>query len=540
MQRAARADLPGLSMNILQRLFRSDAAPSVAANTSHQGASRDDSAFHNWDPQGGSADADLLPDHDTLMHRSRDLARNNGMMAGGMQTMRDSIVGSVLRLSATPEYKLLGWEREAAREWGNATEAQFRSWFESTEVDAGRTLNGIGLTTLALSGSLLNGDACALPMWLPRAGDKWATKVMMVEADRLATPIEYTNRANIRKGIESDAYGAPVSYFFLKNHPGDSLAGLLGLDGNWGLMEYERVPAFTAWGRRRVLHLHDKERTGQSRGKPLVSAVMREFHMSGEYAANELKASLATSLVAAFLESNLDSESAAKLFGEEPRDAWATSVKQAQNIRRLQGAAIIPLPIGAKVNGFAPNRPNAAFSAFMENVERRIAAGMNLSREQLMKDFSKTNYSSARATLLEVWRYFMTRRRWLTDFWLRPLYELWLEEAVNAGVVDAPDFYANRYAYTRCRFIFGGRGWVDPVKEAQAAAIRMDAGLSTLEQECAEQGLDYEEVLDQLQLENRMREDRGLSPIGVAAKTAASVVVPKDDNAEKTDKEEVA
>ena len=39
----------------------------------------------------------------------------------------------------------------------------------------------------------------------------------------------------------------------------------------------------------------------------------------------------------------------------------------------------------------------------------------------------------------------------------------------RAGVIDAPDVYTKRYAYSRCRFIFGGRGWVDPVKEAEAA-----------------------------------------------------------------------
>ena len=71
------------------------------------------------------------------------------------------------------------------------------------------------------------------------------------------------------------------------------------------------------------------------------------------------------------------------------------------------------------------------------------------------------------------------------------------EEAVNKGLVDAPDFYENRYAYTRCKWIGPGRGWVDPVKEAQACQIRMNIGLSTLENECASQGLDWEEVLEQ-------------------------------------------
>ena len=77
-------------------------------------------------------------------------------------------------------------------------------------------------------------------------------------------------------------------------------------------------------------------------------------------------------------------------------------------------------------------------------------------------------------------------------------------------MIDAPGFYEKRYAYTRCRFIFGGRGYVDPVKEAEAANMRMETGLSTMEDECAEQGKDYEEVLDQQQIEARMRADRGL------------------------------
>ena len=121
------------------------------------------------------------------------------------------------------------------------------------------------------------------------------------------------------------------------------------------------------------------------------------------------------------------------------------------------------------------------------------------------------------------------------DYWLRPIYELWLEEAVNAGVVDAPGFYENRYAYTRCRFIFGGRGWVDPVKEATASKIRRESMVSTLEQECAEQGLDVEEVLDQQAIEKQMMLDRGLDPNADTPVTrAAASAPPESDN--KNDK----
>ncbi|WP_092939630.1 phage portal protein [Paracidovorax wautersii] len=507
-------------------------AASGASMSAYRGAAsgRDDVSVMTWNTGNGSADADLLPDLDVLTSRSRDLGRNNGLMAGAMQTKRDNIVGAVLRLSAKPEYKLLGWTLQQAREWGNITEAKFRSWADTTECDAGRTSTLLSLTQQALTGAMLNGDALALPLWLPRKGSRWGTRILTVESDRLSTPPWLASNPMVRAGIEFDEFGAPVAYHVQKHHPGD-------LSGNFavhtgGFQQWDRIPAFTAWGRRRVIHLHDKDRTGQSRGRPLVSAVMRDFKMAGDYASNELQSSVANSLVAAFIESNLSNDASAALFGKEPREAWNTSLGEMRgSVRQLKGSAMIPLPVGAKVSGFTPGRPNPAFEAFMLAVLRHIAAGMNMSYELLLKDFSKTNYSSARATLLEVWRYFNGRRRWLTDVFLRPVYELWLEEAVNAGEIDAPGFYDNQYAYCRARFIFGGRGWVDPVKEAQSAAMRIAAGISTLEIECAEQGLDYEEVLDQLAIEAAMRRERGLGPV------SAALLTPSKDKPEQDDGE---
>lgn len=513
------------------RHLKTTAAPASASRMGGFDAAGQRLSMANWNPVAGSADADLLPDLETLQARSRDLTRNNGLMAGGQQTLRDNVVGATLRLSAIPDYRLLGWDRERAREWGNFTEAKFRTWAETTECDAARTLNLLGLTLQAFGGSMLNGDALALPLWLPRAGLAWNTRLMLVEADRLVTPLALSARDDIRGGIEQDAYGAPVAYYLLKHHPGDRLSV------RTASQEWERVPAFTPWGRRRVVHLHDKERTGQSRGRPVVSAVMQEFHMLGKYANNELQASLANSLIAAFLESDMDPQQVPEVFGTDVAGTWSGFTQGNRRIRQMEGAAVLPLPPGAKLASFQPNRPNAQFEAFVLAVMRNIAAGLNMPYELLLKDFSKTNYSSARAALLEAWRYFNGRRRWLTDYWLKPIYELWLEEAINAGQVEAPDFYENRYAYCRARFIFGGRGWVDPVKDATAARIRMETGVTTLEDECAEQGRDWEDVLEQQAIENRKRAELGLPPLGthvaVAAASAAATDAPQ-----RTDQEE--
>ena len=483
----------------------------------------------------GSADADLLGELDTIRARSRDLGRNEALTSSAYQTYRDNIIGHILRLSAQPDYKLLGQDKEWADAWGNGYESWLRTWADTTECDAARTQTLIGLTCTALAGALMNGDGLALPIWDPRPDALWATRLQLIEADRLDTPPLLANRNDIRRGVEIDAYGAPIAYHIRKTHPGDHHAV-----GD----EFERVPAFTPWGRRRVIHLYEKERSGQSRGKPIVAAVMKDLRMAGNYAQAELKAAVVNSLVAAFIESDLPQESVAALFSGNssslPDNAlsfWQEAFGAAST-PRLEGGAVIPLPIGAKLASHNPGRPATAFGLFMGSVVRRIAAGLHLPYELLLKDFSQTNYSSARAALLEAWRFFLGRRRWLSDMWLQPINELVAEEALAQGRIIAPGFYRNKYAWLKSRWVFAGRGWIDPVKEANAAKIRMqEAGISTLEMECAEQGLDWEEVLEQQAREQDKRDQLGLS-LATPESTAAPAPEVEDD--ETTQEEETA
>ncbi len=243
--------------------------------TAHQAASLDDARLAAWTPAPGSADADTLNELPIITPRSRDLVRNNPIASGARQTLNDNIVGHQLRLSPQPKYKLLGHDKNWASQCGKNTTDQFDTWADTVECDAGRSLTFLGLTTQALSGAFMNGDAIALLLWDKRPGDRWATKIQLIESDRLNTPPWVKPSAKLRGGIEIDDYGAPVAYWIQINHPGDRYGAML----SWRPDDWERVPAFTRWGRRRVIHLHGKERSGQSRGKPIFTAVMREFRM---------------------------------------------------------------------------------------------------------------------------------------------------------------------------------------------------------------------------------------------------------------------
>lgn len=94
----------GLRDFFLGRRGEAARGPSMVA---HKGADGGLS-FAYWNPVAASADADLLPDLQSLTARSRDLNPNNGVMAGGQQTLGDNIVGSTQRLSTAPDYRLLG------------------------------------------------------------------------------------------------------------------------------------------------------------------------------------------------------------------------------------------------------------------------------------------------------------------------------------------------------------------------------------------------------------------------------------------------
>lgn len=475
--------------------------------TAHQGASLSDSRLSNWLPAAGSADADLLDELAVLTPRSRDLARNHPVASGVEQTLKDNIIGHQLRLSSQPKYKLLGKDKDWATQWGNAVEDEFQTWADTTECDAARTNTLHGLTLQIMNGVLVNGDAFAIIHWLPRPNSKWATCVQLIEADRVSTPTHLIGNTNIRNGVEINDVGEPIAYYVQKSHPGDRFRYL-----NSRIQKWERIPAFTEWGRRRIIHIYDKQRIEQSRGKPLFTAVLREFKVSGDYLGSELHAAAANALIAAFIESDLDPAVVTNLIASESdelADYWS---EVASRKRKIESGTIPVLPLGTKISSFNSARPNTAFDSFMESIFRQISAGVNLPYELLLKDFSKTNYSSARAALLEAWRYFQGRRRWIQDAWLNEIYQSWLEEAVNRQFVDAPDYYENynHFAYAKCRWVFAGRGWVDQVKEAQAAKLRMEIGVSTLETECADQGLDWEEVLEQRKRERDRMEELGL------------------------------
>jgi capsid protein len=141
------------------------------------------------------------------------------------------------------------------------------------------------------------------------------------------------------------------------------------------------------------------------------------------------------------------------------------------------------------------------------------------------------------------------RKKIIADRFACIMYRLWLEEAMNTGQIEAvkrrgmPSLYSpqagskfgrlniNFDAITRCEWIGASRGQIDEGKETDAAVARINAGLSTAEDELARLGKDWRKVFRQIKREQEMRKALGIVLPGLEGKAAATT---KDPNATTT------
>lgn len=461
-------------------------------------------AMVNWSPALRGADSEGLPDRDAIVSRARDLARNNGWVAGAIGSEVDAVIGASFRPIAKPDWRALGLDEAWAEAFKAAVESEWRRDASDPRFyqDAARQLPIGQVFALAYRNYLLEGDAVALVSW--HEDRPVRTGLRVVDPDLLCNPFDQADGPFLRGGVEVDANGAAMAYHFRQAHQGDTWAGV-------DAFRWVRVEREEAWGRPMVLHYFDKMRDGQTRGVSRLAPIMEKLRMEDHYGRVELQAAVINAVLAAFVKSPMDPEAIADMLTEGD-SAWSTyNADRAEYYDRkggitMAGARIPHLYPGEEIGTVPSARPAAQFADFESAVLRHIASGIGITYEQLTGDWSKTNYSSARAALVEIWRGWTARRHAFAAGFCQPYFMAWLEEKWDAGRLpvprNAPPFHDHWPAYARTKWIGPGKGFVDPVKEVQASAMKVALGLSTLEDEAAElTGADWTDNLAQIRRE---------------------------------------
>lgn len=481
-----------------------------------------------WRTWVASADADYLYDRDTIVARARDLVRNDGAASAAVTRAADLVVGHRFTLAAKPDAEALGIDRATARALGRAMEREFRAWGDDPRrfCHRQRRLTFAGMLQLMarqIAGP--EGEALGVLAYDDKrlaAGARYATTLDVVDPDRLSNPSGQLDSDTLRGGVEMDLDGAPVRYHVRKRHPVD-----VGVASSY---TWEAVPAETPWGRPVVLHWFEHERAGQSRGVSRFAAILATFRQLGRLTEAELDNAVLNALFGAFVKTGSDAASIAQSLSTETGAGEYFDARTGfygDHPVVMNGLRVPVLMPGDEIQLNTSPRNTGDYVQFRASFLQSVASALGLSYEQLAMDFSRTNYSSARAALNEVWRTVQARRQGLVHAVAAPLYFAVMEEAFARGYVTAPpgapSFDERPDAYCRALWIGAARGSVDPVKDRQAVQVGIEVGVTTLEQACAEEGLDYEDVLDQQAFEAAARAERGLSSPNVAAVLA---VVP--------------
>lgn len=455
-----------------------------------------------WRPNLGPADGELGYERADITARARDLVRNNGWAAGAVVKEVDAVIGASFRPSSKPDWRALDVSPEEATKLGREIEAAWRGYADDPRVlcDAARTTTMAGLFALAYRHYLADGDALGVLHW--EEGRPWSTVLRVLDPDLLSNPNDGGDAEEMRGGVEIDAHGAAMAYHFRSGHPNAPWAMARGY-------RWDRIERETEWGRPQVVHFFDKHRDGQTRGVSRLASIAEKLKMEDKFGRVELQAAVLNAVLGAFIESPFDHDMVAGAMDGSDVSASALAYQDArsdfhkQRKITLGGVQLPTLFPGEKIGFQSAQRPSAQFAEFETAVLRHIAAGLGISYEQLAADWSKTNYSSARAALIEIWRGWSARRTSFAQRFCQPVYIAWLEEAIDRGAIVLPsgwpDFYDALPHYSRAKWIGPGKGFVDPVKEIQAAAMRVKMGVSTLEDEAAElTGSDYEDNMAQI------------------------------------------
>ncbi|MDR3280950.1 MAG: phage portal protein [Synergistaceae bacterium] len=476
-----------------------------ASGYSHHGANTHKKALIGWDSTSFGAHEDIDRNISKLRERSRDLYMGGALVASGaLKTMRTNVVGAGLTVKPSIQAETLGLSSDDADEWQRLARAEFELWADTVDCDAARQNDFADLQQLAFLAWLMEGDVFVAMPHIPRAGNPYDLRVLLIEADRVCNPPLLDPSREICQGIELGGYGEVVAYHICNQHPSYN-GGCIVKKKEW-----KRVEAFgKQTGRRNILHIMDAERIGQARGVPVLAPIIEAARQLGRYTEAELVAAVIAGMFTVFLSTENPDGPVGE--GSVPLDEQIDS--DDESTVELGNGTTVTLGPNEKATVANPGRPYSGFEMFTNAICRQMGTALELPYEVLVKQFT-ASYSASRAALLEAWKMFKMRRAWFVKDFCQPVYEEVMTEAIAKGRLSAPGFWSApeiRKAWLRAEWYGPTQGQIDPLKEVNAAKIRVAEGFSTRARETSElTGGDYESNVRQLAHEEKLMEAAGL------------------------------
>ena len=457
------------------------------------------SSLANW---SGSVNADLDVALPILRARARSLAANNEHGKRFLSLVATNVVGRrnpKLQVRAMMNQRDPNKPTTLDKAANDAIEIHWDRWGATADI-TGRHRSLYGLMRTIIKGVARDGEALVRVVrdrTLP-----YGIGLQLLEADRIddARNQRLENGNTVRQGVEIDSRMRAVAYWVRTAHPGENyMTALAGI---------ERVPATE------IFHIFLTERAEQVRGITWFHAIILRGSIIHNFEeAAVIAAQIGASKIAA-LERAEDAPDAAMTMADGTSNGTPGGMPQI----KVEAGEMFELPPGYKLNSWNPDYPHQNFESFLKACLRGLAAGFDVAAHTLTGDMTDVNYSSARIAELSERETWMALQDWFIESFLMPLYEQWLMTALLNGEItfdiSGKALPADRYLkfYNASRFQGRRWAWVDPAKEADANKTQLGNMLTSRTRLAAEQGDEFDDILDELQQEQDAIKAAGLAP----------------------------
>ncbi len=447
-----------------------DAAQTTTDNTRHWAQADAYSA----------ASSNSLAVRKKLRERARYEVANNSYARGIILTQANDTIG------CGPRLQIRGQKRTVAQQ----IETAFALWAKKV-----RLAEKLRLARMAKA---QDGEVILKLFTNPSLRGQIKLDVEVIEADRLQS-ISSTS-SNVDDSVEYDAYGNPTLYRILRYHPGD----VSSVDGQ----KRDEVKAEF------VIHLFRMDRPGQLRGVPEITPALPLFAKLRAFTLSTVEAAQTAANYTAVLQTSQTPDNG-------PNGEALDTLEIERNMMTV-------LPDGYSLGQFKPEQPTTTYPQFKAEIIKEIARCMNMTFNIASGDSSGYNYSSGRLDHLLYHRANSIERDYFESHLLDRLFESWYDEAaLTPGVLPS---IPTSSLPVRHVWIWDANQSIDPQKDAGAAIMLLEKGLLTEQDYQAEQGCDWEEVLDQKAIEEQARKDRELPSI---LKVESVPMAPVDPNADQ-------
>ncbi|MBK7251943.1 MAG: phage portal protein [Gammaproteobacteria bacterium] len=485
----------------------------TAAKRSYAAGQPSRLSFGGVQPYTSSEDQGLATSLVTMRNRSRAAIRDNAIAQGVRQSLVNSVIGPS-GVGMDPDVWLKNGEpnrrvNDDIRQAWNACKDR---------LDIGARNSFADLERLLFAEVVATGEVFVRVHRFAASGSKIALSLEVIEAERIAGELEGPNVSpapgNVMKmGVEVDRFGRAVAYYVRTRHPGEA---------RWGngseTDKVERVPASE------ILHICPTSRWPQTRGVPMLHAVLRTLTDVDAYSAAEI----ARARVQAASPITIETPESQASFAEQQEDGTYEV--------NLEPGMVTRLAPGEKLNASPVNAPNPAFAEFMRSKYREVAVGIGLPYTSVSGDYSQSNYSSARLENLVARDTFKALQQTYINQFRKPLHRLFVQTAAMSGLLKTlpvDRFALDMETYEAAMFYPRGFVYVDPQKDIAANVEAINNGLTSRTAALANgDGRTVEDVFAELARENELAASYGLTFVATKPDPATAEKKPEASNEE--------